>query len=310
MRLAHGLAYLAAGWAAPAAMLLLWDGILAIAAASAVALAALLATLAVRSASSRVDVLLLSWVVPYLLITGAFEVKFLRYLLPVTPFLLLFGCRMTWDLWRCASQWRGRAPGLLAAGAIAAGGHRHRAVCALAYVVGVYGQPLTSVRAGEWVRENAPRGAVILKEHWEEGLPRLGGYDDSGIGDVQSRRSRASRATSPSCSPRPTTLCCTATGYMATISRLPERYPMSREFYRLLFSGQLGYEIRLVETAYPSLLGVGLVDDTFGRAGLPEPAASREQADFPVTLRLGYADESFTVYDHPKVFVLENVGPT
>ena len=86
MRLAHGLAYLAAGWAAPAAMLLLWDGILAIAAASAIALAALLATLAVRSASSRVDVLLLSWVVPYLLITGAFEVKFLRYLLPVTPF--------------------------------------------------------------------------------------------------------------------------------------------------------------------------------------------------------------------------------
>ncbi len=306
MRWAHGLGYLAAGWAAPAAMLLLWDGVLAIAAASAVALAALLATLVVRSASSRVDVLLLSWVVPYLLITGAFEVKFLRYLLPVTPFLLLFGSRMLIDLWRRGGEWRGgeARPLVSAAIAIVVGA---TALYALAYVVGVYGQPLTSVRAGEWVRENVPRGAVILKEHWEEGLPRLRGYDvrelemynPDGARKQQHVAERLAEADY---------LVLYSNRLYGTISRLPERYPLSREYYRLLFSGQLGYDIRLVETSYPSLLGVGLVDDTFGRAGLPEPDVSREQADFPVTLRLGYADESFTVYDHPKVFVLENVG--
>ncbi len=306
MRLAHGLAYLAAGWAAPAAMLLLWDGILAIAAASAIALAALLATLAVRSASSRVDVLLLSWVVPYLLITGAFEVKFLRYLLPVTPFLLLFGSRMLWDLWRRAGEWRGRAPRLLAAGAIAAV-VATTALYALAYILGVYGQPLTSVRASQWVRDNAPKGSVLLKEHWEEGLPGLGGYtirelemyNPDGPGKQRHVAERLAEADY---------LVVYSNRLYGTISRLPDRYPLGREFYRLLFDGQLGYEIRLVESSYPNLLGVGLVDDTFGRAGLPEPPESRRQTDFPVTLQLGYADESFTVYDHPKVFVLENVG--
>ncbi len=306
MRPAHGVAYLAAGWAAPAAMLLTWDGVLAIAAASAVALAALLVTLAVRSASSRVDVLLLSWVVPYLLITGAFEVKFLRYLLPVTPFLLLFGSRMLYDLWRQAGEWRGGEARPLASAAIAivVGA---TALYALAYVAGVYGQPLTSVRAGEWVRENVPRGSVILKEHWEEGLPRLRGYD---IRELEMYNPDGARKQSHVAErlAEADYLVLYSNRLYGTISRLPERYPLSREYYRLLFSGQLGYDIRLVETSYPNLLGVGLVDDTFGRAGLSEPLASREQADFPFTLRLGYADESFTVYDHPKVFVLENVG--
>ena len=306
MRPVYGVAYLAAGWAAPAAMLLLWDGVLAIAAASAVALFALLATLAVRSASSRVDVLLLSWVVPYLLITGAFEVKFLRYLLPVTPFLLLFGSRMLCDLWRRAGEWRGGAARPLASAAIAVVVGA-TALYALAYVVGVYGQPLTSVRAGEWVRDNVPRGSVILKEHWEEGLPRLGGY---GIRELEMYNPDGARKQSHVAErlAEADYLVLYSNRLYGTISRLPERYPLSREYYRLLFAGQLGYEIRLVETSYPNLLGVGLVDDTFGRAGLSEPAASREQADFPLTLRLGYADESFTVYDHPKVFVLENVG--
>ena len=306
MRLAHGLAYLAVGWAAPAVMLLLWDGIVAIAAASAVALAALLATLAVRSASYRVEVLLLSWVAPYLLITGAFEVKFLRYLLPVTPFLLLFGSRMLCDLWRRAGEWRGGGARPLATAAIAmvVGA---TALYALAYVAGVYGQPLTSVRAGEWVRENAPRGAVILKEHWEEGLPRLGGYDIRELEMYDPDGARKARHIAERLAGADYLVLYSNRLY-GTVSRLPERYPISSEYYRLLFSGQLGYEIRLVETSYPSLLGVGLVDDTFGWAGLPEPVESRERADFPVTLRLGYADESFTVYDHPKVFVLQNVG--
>ena len=213
---------------------------------------------------------------------------------------------MLCDLWRWAGEWRGGAARpLVSAGiAIVVGA---TALYALAYVVGVYGQPLTSVRAGEWVRENVPRGSVILKEHWEEGLPRLGGYDirelemynPDGAGKTRHIAERLAGADY---------LVLYSNRLYGTISRLPERYPHSAAYYELLFAGQLGYEIRLVETAYPNLLGVGLVDDTFGRAGLPEPPASREQADFPLALRLGYADESFTVYDHPKVLVLENVG--
>ena len=99
MRPDVGLAYLAVGWGLPIAILLYSSGLWAIVLASLVAFAALLATLPLRSPQSRTGVLLLSWVVPYLLITGAFEVKYLRYLIPVVPFLVLFGSRMCFALW-------------------------------------------------------------------------------------------------------------------------------------------------------------------------------------------------------------------
>ena len=50
------------------------------------------------------------------------------------------------------------------------------------------------------------------------------------------------------------------------------------------------------------------MDDTFRRVGLPEPEALRDSRPATVSLRLGFADESFSVYDHPKVMVFRNTG--
>ena len=49
-------------------------------------------------ARRKVDLVILSWVIPYLLITGWFDVKFMRYMLPLTPFLVLYGARFLWWL--------------------------------------------------------------------------------------------------------------------------------------------------------------------------------------------------------------------
>ena len=90
-----------------------------------------------------------------------------------------------------------------------------------------------------------------------------------------------------------------------TITRLPERYPVTSAYYRLLFGGELGYQLAKVETAYPNLAGVTLVDDTYGRPGLPTP---KGQVTPPgLNINLGYADESFSAYDHPKGLIFENV---
>lgn len=45
------------------------------------------------------EVVLLSWVLLYFLITGFFQVKFLRYMLPLFPFLFLFAADLFWRLW-------------------------------------------------------------------------------------------------------------------------------------------------------------------------------------------------------------------
>ena len=94
-----GAAYLIVGWGLPAAILLVSYSTIAIVAAAGISLVVLLATLPLRSKNTQLDVLLLCWVVPYFLVTGAFHVKFMRYMLPIAPLLTLFGARMLWALW-------------------------------------------------------------------------------------------------------------------------------------------------------------------------------------------------------------------
>ena len=83
---------------------------------------------------------------------------------------------------------------------------------------------------------------------------------------------------------------------------------MTRAFYPLLFSGELGYELVHVEQKYPSLLGVSLVNDVFGRPGLTPPEGIDAFAPGGLRVHMGFADESFSVYDHPQVLVFENTG--
>ncbi len=306
LRLRPGLAYLLAGWGLPIAILLYSTSFPAIFVASGVALLALLATLPPRKADSRMDVLLLSWVVPLFLITGAFQVKFLRYLLPMIPFLLLFGSRMLFAVWDRVglTTFKSNVRPWLVAGAVLLVGST--AFYAFSYV-SVYGQTHTAVRAAEWINENVPKGAVILKEHWDEGLPNLVGYQVRELSLYDPDSQEKVRSLSEELA-KADFLVLFSNRLYGTIPRLPERYPITSAYYDLLFTGGLGYELADFEATYPEFLGVGFVDDTFGRSGVPEPDALRAYDPSSVNLDLGFADESFSVYDHPKVIVLENVG--
>ena len=306
LRLRYGVAYLVVGWGLPVGILFVSTSFLAIVAASGITLLALLVTLPIRPAGSRMDVLLLSWVLPLFLITGSFEVKFLRYMLPMTPVLLLFGSRMMFTAWDRAGASGIRAtlrPLVMAVFVIVVGG---TAFYAFSYMT-VYGETHTAVRASQWIDENVPKGSVILKEHWEEGLPNLVGYqvrelqlyNPDGINKTRQVSEELALADY---------LVFFSNRLYGTITRLPERYPVTSSYYRLLFTGELGYEMVNVEATYPELLGVGFVEDTFDRPGVPEPEALRDFTPSGLSLELGFADESFSVYDHPKVLVFQNVG--
>ena len=306
MRLGHGAAYLVLGWGLPMAILVFSTSFLAIYVAAIVAVLALLATLPLRTADSRMDVLLLSWVAPSFLITGAFQVKFLRYLIPITPFLLLFGSRMLFALWDRvqAGKFRPDPRPWLVGGLVLLVGST--GFYALSYM-SVYREPHTAVRASEWINRNVPAGSTILKEHWEEALPDLGDYRvrELPLYDEDGPRKLPMLADELAVADY---LVFFSNRLYGTIPRLPERYPVSRDYYRLLFSGQLGYELVYFETSYPELLGIGFVDDTFGRPDVPEPQALSNLRPSSLALNLGFADESFTVYDHPKVLVFRNIG--
>ncbi len=266
---------------------------------------ALPVTLAVAAARRLpVDILILAWVLPYFLINGSFDVKFLRYLLPITPFLLLMVSRLFFSLREVLDRRRPQLAKAAAVGmacVVAATG-----LYALAYLQ-IYNDDHTANRTAEWFQANAERGAVVLKEHWEEGIRgmpfvdtrELPLYDHDGPAKLETMASALADADY---------IVFFSNRLYGTISRLPDRYPLTRNYYTLLFSGRLGFDLAHFETSYPRLPGVALVDDTFNRPDLPTPLPLQTYRPQPISLNLGFADESFTVYDHPKVLVFQKTS--
>ena len=308
LRLWWALAYFLAGICLPAAILVFSGSLVSLVLASAISVGALVLTIPVRRAETRIAALPLCWVVPYFLITGAFDVKFMRYMIPITPFLLLFAALMLTDVWRGAMRLSTRTS-ILARAALGAAG-----TLALLFTVfyavsylGIYSETHSAVRAGEWIRSNVPRDSLILREHWDEGVPGLGAYEWQDLElynhDSQSKLSGMSDQLASG-----DYILIYSNRLYGTIPRLPERYPVSRAYYELLFTGELGYTLVARFDSHPNLFGVGFVDDTFGRPELPVPPPLDGLQPYPLALRLGFADESFSVYDHPKLLLFRNDG--
>ncbi|MGC8781315.1 MAG: DUF2298 domain-containing protein, partial [Anaerolineae bacterium] len=237
----------------------------------------------------RAETVLLAWALPYFALTGAFHAKFLRYMAPLLPVLLIFGAGAAMAVRRwLIGRWGRR-------------GHRAwaaAAACVLATTVGwalaftgVYRQEHPWLQASRWIFTNIPAGSKLLTEHWDDALPLL--MDE--IPDRPPPRTYA-RVELPLWDPDTRAkldrlvdelssadyLILASNRLAAPIARLRERYPMTSAYYRLLFAGELGYTPVAEFTAYPRLLGIVIRDDQ--------------------------ADESFTVYDHPRTVIFQNTG--
>ncbi|MCH8309797.1 MAG: glycosyltransferase family 39 protein, partial [Chloroflexi bacterium] len=308
LKFGGGVLYVIVGWALPMAVLTVSNSFLAMLVASTIAVGALLVSMPFRRTEARAEAFLLAWVAPYFFITGTFEVKFLRYMIPITPFLLLFAARLIVDLLEYGAEARRGSMAAVVRPLIAVGialGFAATAFYSISYL-GIYSGVHPAVEASEWINANAPSNSVILKEHWEEGLPNMGRYQNRELPLYEPDTPNKLRIMGEELS-RADYLVFFSNRLYGTIPRLPERYPITTEYYVLLFTGQLGFQLDAHFESYPELLGVGFVDDTFSRPELPVPAALRGFEPSPVTLNMGFTDESFSVYDHPKVLIFKNV---
>ncbi len=213
---------------------------------------------------------LAAWTVPYVLVVGAFAVKYPRYLLPVYPVLLAWAAD---GLWRARSTRAGR----VALPLVTAGGVLSALMC-----LSVYRGPHTAVAASEWIVANVREGATLLTQHWDEPFPLpLGGratgrhhvvefpfYDDDG---PEKRDALAQAVAGAQAVVLPTRR------ILGAVTRAPDRFPLTNRFYRLLFAGRLGFALAHEQSSRPRL-------------------GPLERAD-------ELADESLSVYDHPKVLV-------
>ena len=257
------------------------------------------------------DLVVAAWVLPYFVITGAFGVKFLRYLEPITPFMFVYGTALI----LFTSEALGRL--------IAKYNHRLRFVAffpiaiilvfTLHYALSftsIYTQEHPALKASEWISANAPEGSLVAKEHWEESIPleyprvryapeELPLYDEDSPFKFQKISDTLAQSDY---------LVLYSNRLYGTIPRLSERYPISTRYYESLFGGELGYRLVFNTTNHIRFAGITFYEDPFARVNLQQPHGFSEPEDGFLVLRMGWADESFSVYDHPNVMIFENTG--
>jgi len=227
-------------------------------------------------AMPRQDVVLFSWVLPYFLVIGSFEVKFVRYLLPVYPLLVLWGADWltTWAERARAGRW---ARGVVVAGT----------ALYLAAFMTIYTRPHAAVSASEWCYRSLRTNAKILTQDWDEGFPlpipgepsdefkvvTFPYYDPDTPGKVAHLAGELASSDY---------VVLQTKRILGAVTRAPQKFPFMNNYFRLLFAGDLGYTLVRDVTSDPGLFGV--------------------------TLPTELADESFSIYDHPKAWLFRNTS--
>jgi YYY domain-containing protein len=222
------------------------------------------------------ELVLLSWVLPFFAVNGSFEVKFMRYLLPIYPLLILWGA-----VW--LEGWAERTRiGKAVRATVLAG-----TAVALVSFLAIYTRPHPVLRASEWFYANVPVGSKVVTQHWDEGFPFP-------LPDRDPSRYRIFQMPyyEPDTSEKIAGICreladadyavLPTKRVYGSVTRAPGKFPFTTRYFYELFSGDLGYTLVKDFASRPSFLGI----------------------EFPSEL----ADESFSVYDHPKVLIFRNTG--
>ena len=296
------------------------------------------------SFARRADILILAWLIPSILLLESFEVRFQRYYFVLIPLMVLLGSRMLlWGPFYFQSIISGRQRRLAGGGGDRASaaslgssawsyfrnnptGQRCMLVATWALVCvalgativysvafqSIYLNPHPAVSASQWINHNVPHGTSIVSDnHWDEFVPELYSYDvwqfpayePDEVGKMAELGGRLANADYVVFySQRP---------YVSVASD-PERFPLTVNYYRQLFGGELGYQIERAFSSNPFLLGITIRDDSFERTGLPRPGRWASSSDLPpsspgVTFNWGYADDNVAGYDHPTALVFKNV---
>jgi hypothetical protein len=220
----------------------------------------------------------LAWAVLNLVYFGGQFAKFLRYLLPAYPALIILAAYalVLGTAWLARVRrfeldvlHRWLAPAVVSA----------TAVWALAFS-GIYDQPHSRIQASEWIYANIPSGSTIATEHWDDRLPlALPGSDSRGYQYAEltlyDPENAAKRDKLEASLDQADYVILASRRLIDSIPRLPERYPLATTYYRLLTSGSLGFQRVAVFQVEPRI-GPLAFDDS-------------------------RAQEDFTVYDHPQV---------
>lgn len=226
----------------------------------------------------------------YFFVFGKFAVGWMRYMLPIYPLLTVFGGFLVSEKLIPIIEKKHLRNYFI------------RKITLLIFVsilliyplsfLSIYIHPNTKIQATEWINKNIPFGSSLAVEHWDDALPVYGGQNyiqltlplyepdtsqkwqninavlkNSDYIIIASNRLYKPLQKLTDCNVLPKERC----------------YPQTADYYKKLFSGRLGFRKIVEFSTYPTIpfTNIKLVDDG--------------------------ADESFTVYDHPKIMIFKKI---
>lgn len=226
----------------------------------------------------RISLFLIFYLYFFLLLGGT-AVKFMRYMLPIYPFItILAGYGLETIRKRTGNK---------------------NIVLILLVVAGawtvvfnsIYLKEHSRITASNWILNNIPKKSVLAVEHWDDRLPANSSenykFEELQLYNQPDDKLKWQKITTQ----------LTKTDYIIIASNrlyIPLQklktckvfkscYPITAVYYKNLFAGNLGFKKVAEFSVFPQL----------------------KIGNFKFQIKDTYADESFTVYDHPTIFIFK-----
>lgn len=234
--------------------------------------------------ATELIILIFFW--SYFFVVGHFAIGFMRYMLPAYPILCLFGGLLFWESMVTLYT---HIKNKFFVSALFAAVFIMFLIWPLSFLQ-IYTKPNTRISASKWINTVIPAGATLSIEHWDDSLPLYGQdkynmqtltlYDPDTTEKWQTINQQLAKTDY---------IIIASNRLYVPLQKLtdckklpPDRcYTQTADYYKKLFAGDLNFSLVAEFAVYPTIPFFNIpIDDQS-------------------------ADESFTVYDHPKIMIFQ-----
>jgi len=230
----------------------------------------------------------------YFFVVGKFAVGWMRYMLPLYPLLSLFAAVLIYKLFiNLKSYFLNHKFVFIILNSLFI-------ILLLVWPLSfmrIYTKPNTRVLASQWIYQNIPPNKIIAREHWDDGMP-IGGnifYQTLEL-PIYEMENSIREAQIYQMVQRADYIIISSNRLYTPLQRISkncQKWNLPKErcshnanrYYEKLFSGELGYKKVAEFSVFPKL----------------------EIRNLKLEIDDSSADESFTVYDHPKVMIFKKI---
>ena len=262
---------------------------------------------------TRYQILALSllWILLLFIHHGSQFVKAMRYFIPLYPFIAILSAWFISNSLKFIQEKYKFKPFIVTL--------LHCLIVSLTILyplsfLSIYSRPHSRITASEWIYQNIPGGNTIANEYWDDPLPLNLPTSDSSVypgimlplydQDTPEKWEKLAQELE-----KTDYIVLSSNRLYGSIMTVPSKYPITYRYYQSLFDGSLGFEKIAEFTSRPNLPISGInicLSPPFVRYGTI--ALKTQECPLPgLSFIDDYTDESFTVYDHPKVIIFKKI---